>query len=84
MTTCLHRNNLVSAFQRRNKYFCRVDYTNELITQTSLNLCTRTPILSDNSSLRPNPSLPLKAAIKACAVQWSYIKAFEVLVKPWN
>lgn len=49
-----------------------------------LNLFTRTPVLSDNSNLRPNPSLLLKAAIKVCAVQCSHIKAFKVLLKSLN
>lgn len=49
-----------------------------------LNLFTRTPVLSDKSGLRPNPSLLLKAAIKVCAVQCSHIKAFKVLLKSLN
>lgn len=49
-----------------------------------LNLFTRTSVLSDNSSLRPNPSLLLKAAINVCAVQCSHIKAFKVLLKSLN
>lgn len=77
-------NNLFSAFPRRNKYFCRVNYMNEVLHRHLLNLFTRTPVLSDKSGLRPNPSLLLKAAIKVCAIQCSHIKAFKVLLKSLN
>lgn len=56
----------------------------KLLHRHLLNLFTRTPVLNDNSSLRPNPSLLLKAAIKVCAVRCSHIKAFKVLLKSLN